>query len=588
LANTTLGGAANAAFTSGSQWPVRYSYNTAFSYITGSHHFKGGLNGTYGTFFHAVNANADLYQEYANVDTSAYLNGGGPLVFRNPVSVVVRNTPVVSGEQLTKDLGIYVQDTWTLRRLTVNAGIRYEWLNSGVQGLTAGAGRFVPERTLPEKNDLPAWGDPAPRFQVVYDVFGNSKTAVKYSANRYNAAQTTSIAASFNALASTTARINWVDVNGDDIAQGARTWNANGTYTDCAGYPSVGCEIQLSALRSNFGLLSDTGEYGGFPRQYSVEQGIEVQHELFPRLSITGSYYYGSFRNLTTTINRAITPADYTPVTIYNPQNGEPFTVYNQSAASLSRASDNITYVDPDRKQVFDSYSADFRFRGPGGINMFGGMSWERTRETGYGTVSATNNCTVGRLQNPNLLRFCDEFNLEDGSSVPHGFNVRLNASYPLPWFGLLISGNFQSNDGTGLPQSYTITRATVYPNGTTSQNGGQGLLVENQLAPACPSPCTAGSTVLPTLTVASLATPLRPDEIVRYERLNQLDLKIAKTFKVGRMTIAPNLEIFNVNNTDKVITYQSTSYAISTGSYLKPNSVVQGRIIGVGTSVRW
>jgi hypothetical protein len=585
LASTTLGGAANAAFTAGSQWPDRYSYNSALSYITGSHHFKGGINGTYGSFYHESRANADLYQEYANADTSAYQNGGGPIVFRTPQSVVVRNTPVVSGESLSRDMGIYVQDTWTLRRLTLNAGIRYEWLNSGVQGLTAAAGRFVPERTAAEKNDLPAWGDPAPRFQVVYDVFGNSKTAVKYSANRYNAAQTTSIASGFNPLASTTSRINWTDVNGDDIAQGARTWNADGSYADCAPYPSVGCEIQLSQLRSNFGLLSDTGEYGGFPRQYSVEQGLEIQHELLPRLSVTGSYYYGSFKNQTTTINRAITPDDYTPVQIFNPVTGEQFTVYNQNANSLSRASDNITYVDPDRKNIFNSYSAEFRLRGGRGATVFGGVTWSRQRDNGG---SSTANCTVGRLQNPNVLRFCDEFNLEDGSSVPYGTDFRLNGSYPLPWYGIILSGTFQSNDGGGLSQTYTISRTLAYPNGSSAQNAGNGYLVANQLAPACPSPCPAGSLVLPTLSVTSLATPLRPSQAERYERLNQLDIKVAKTFRVRGLTISPNFEAFNLNNTDKVITYQSTSYALSTGAYLKPNSVTQGRILGVGTSVRW
>src|SRR5205814_9161776 len=117
------------------------SYNAALSYITGTHHLKGGVNGTYGSFYHEVRANADLYQEYATVDTRAYVNGGGALVFSTPQSVVVRNTPVISGETLNKDIGVYVQDTWTLNRLTLSAGIRYEQLNAGVQDITAPAGR---------------------------------------------------------------------------------------------------------------------------------------------------------------------------------------------------------------------------------------------------------------------------------------------------------------------------------------------------------------------------------------------------------------------------------------------------------------
>jgi len=577
LANNALGGAAGSAFTAGSQWPVRYSYNGALSYITGSHHIKGGLNGTYGSFYHETRANGDLYQEYANVNTTAYTTTGGPLVFSNPVSVVVRNTPVTSGESLNKDLGVYVQDTYTLKRLTVSAGIRYEVLNAGVQGLTAPAGRFVPERTAPALTGQPDWKDWAPRFQAIFDAFGNSKTAIKYSFNRYNAAQTTTIASGFNTLTSTTARISWTDLNGDDIAQGQRTWS-NGVKTDCV-YLTAGCEINLAQLSSTFGVVADAGTYAGFPRQYSLEQGLEVQHELLPRLSLTGGYYYGDFRNLTTTLNRAITPADYDAVQIFNPETGQPFTIYNQHTDSLSRAAQNTTFVDENRKNIFDSVNLDARLRAGRGATLSGGISWGRTRSNG---LTSTSNCTVGAQQNPNLLRFCDEFNLEDGSTVPYNKDLKLSGSYPLPWYGILISGSLQSIDGQGLAKSYTIITSTRYPDGSGS------YLVANQPAPACPSPCTAGTLVLNTLHQASLAIPLQPAQQGRGERLNQLDLKFGKTFKFGGMTVAPNLEIFNINNTDKVITYGSTSYVISQGTYLKPNSITQGRIIGVGTSVRW
>ena len=117
---------------------------------------------------------------------------------------------------------------------------------------------------------------------------------------------------------------------------------------------------------------------------------------------------------------------------------------------------------------------------------------------------------------------------------------------------------------------------------------------------PACPAPCPAGA-ALPPLTLASFGTeavsaitglgsqlPLVPTGSLRNERLNQLDLKLAKTFKVGGTTLAPSFEVFNINNSDKVITYVSTSYALAGGSYLRPNSILQGRIIGLSLQARW
>ena len=118
---------------------------------------------------------------------------------------MVRNTPVANGELLNQDLGIYGQDSWTLKRLTVNAGLRWERLNAQVAEGASPAGRFVPAREFAAVENLPDWkSDWAPRFAMVYDLFGNAKTAVKYSVNKYNLSRTTGIAGNYNPLASTT------------------------------------------------------------------------------------------------------------------------------------------------------------------------------------------------------------------------------------------------------------------------------------------------------------------------------------------------------------------------------------------------
>jgi len=583
VTGVTLGSSARAPITAGSEWPERASYNFSLSYVTGSHNIKGGFNGTYGKFYHEVRANGDLTQNYAQLDSKAYLATGAPLVFIGPQTVTVRNTPRQSQENLNKDIGFFVQDSWTLRRLTVNAGIRYEMLNAGVEAGTSPAGRFVPERTFAGVDGKPDWNDWAPRFSAVYDLFGNSKTALKYSVNRYNAGETTTVASGFNPFGTKSATLTWTDVNNDDIAQGGVTFDPSQVTAanpagrvDCV-YLSAGCEINFATLAKNFGLLSDVTT-GIYPRQYSIEHGVEIQHELLPRLSLTAGYYHGDFNNLTTTINRAVTPADYTAVSIFDPTSGKPFDVYNQSAAAAARSADNYTFVDPDRKNVFNSYSLDFRSRLSKGATFGGGMSWERQRSNG---ASSTSNCTIGRLQDPNFLRLCDDFNLEDGTSVPYSKHLKLNGTYQLP-YSLLLSGSFQSIAGGAVAQTYSVTKgSTKYPDGSST------YLIANQPAPACPAPCVAGAVVLPaSFTQATITPRLRGSNVVLGERLNQLDLKVGRTFKFNSVTVMPNFEAFNVNNSDKVITYGSTSYATST--YLKPNSVVQGRILGVGAQVKW
>jgi len=78
----------------------------------------------------------------------------------------------------------------------------------------------------------------------------------------------------------------------------------------------------------------------------------------------------------------------------------------------------------------------------------------------------------------------------------------------------------------------------------------------------------------------------LESESSVFVERITQLDFKVTKTFKVNRLSIIPTFEVFNVNNSDAIISYVTTN-ALS-ASYLAPNSIMQGRLYGVGAMVRW
>lgn len=113
-----------------------------------------------------------------------------------------------------------------------------------------------------------------------------------------------------------------------------------------------------------------------------------------------------------------------------------------------------------------------------------------------------------------------------------------------------------------------TITRTSRYPK-------------------TCPAPCPAGQPVLPTLAgVSSLTVPINPERASFVQRITQLDLRVQRTFRYGRVSVMPSLEVFNVNNTDAIVSFISTNSLAA--SFLRPNSIMQGRMIGVGAAVRW
>lgn len=524
--------------------PARYAMNAAASYVTGTHSFKAGVQTTWGSFIHTRDANGDLEQRYRSNRTG--------IPYSVPDTVLIRNTPLAYGERLNRDLGIYAQDSWALSRLTVNAGLRFEHVNAKVLAGKSPAGRFVPERTFDEILNLPNWNNWAPRFAAVYDVFGNAKTALKYSLNRYNLARTTGIASNYNPLLSQTATLTWRDLNGDDVAQGTR---------GCV-YLTPGCEINFATLPANFGIAA-LNTYGEYPRTWNLEHGLELQHELLPRLSVTGSWFHGDFHNLPTTINRSwvfdgnpLQNPNYVPFTVYNPLTGEAITVYGRTAAAQAAPTRNLDTFDPNRKRIYNAYNLEFRARPGRGAQLFGGFSFERQIDV-----------TCTSPDDPNGVRFCDD--RENG--LPFRKQFKLAGSVPLPW-GVVLSGAFQSVQGgtsstTGM--NMAITRgSTRYP-------------------ASCPAPCPAGAIILPTtFNPATLTVHLVDQDTVYTERVNQLDLKLSKTFQFGRVSVAPALEMFNVNNSDAVVSYVSTS--VLAASYLRPNSILQGRMIGFGTMVRW
>jgi len=103
-----------------------------------------------------------------------------------------------------------------------------------------------------------------------------------------------------------------------------------------------------------------------------------------------------------------------------------------------------------------------------------------------------------------------------------------------------------------------------------------------------CPSPCPAGEIIMPTGTFGqtSMSYLLESARASSVERIVQLDFKVARTFRFNRFQVLPTFEVFNINNSDAIISYITTN-DLST-SYLAPNSIMQGRMYGLGAVVRW
>ena len=540
-----LGGYTQAAPINTSESPKALYWNAAATWVKGAHTIKFGATNRWGSYTHTRISNADLTQQYRSNSTGVR--------WSVPDTVIIRNTPLVYGENLNRDMGFYVQDSWRLDRLTANFGIRWETLNASVMAGESPAGRFVPARTFPEIKDLPDWSDFAPRLGLVYDLFGNGRTALKYSLNRYNLSRTTGIAANYNPLLHQPVTLPWVDKNRNDVADGTLRCD----------FTSPDCEINFASLSQNFGIAA-LNEYGEYPRTWNLEQGVEISHELLGGLSVGGSWWKGSFRNLTNTVNQSWSTADYSPYTWYNPQTGEPFTVYARSVAATARPTRNLDTYDPERKQSYDSYGFDAKWRIPGGGQLSGGVQVERERQRSC-TAPDDPNFVTSTAGVFNGAALCDDFVLD----IPWRPQFKMSGTREVG-YGINVSMSFQNNSSPTSSRLMTVTRgSTRYPAN-------------------CPSPCPAGEIIMPTATFGqtTMSYMLESARQSSIERIVQLDLKVARTFRFGRVQVLPTAEVFNLNNSDAIISYNTTNVLSTT--FLAPNSIMQGRIFGVGVVTRW
>jgi hypothetical protein len=414
----------NAALRDFHDWFPKYNIVSSVSYVTGTHALKAGVQYGWGWIKSWREVNGSLYQRYRN---------------GVPDSVDVRNSPVLSDSKLDLDLGIYVQDSWTFNRLTLNPGIRFEALRGSVPAQDIGPGRFVPARRFDEIPNLPNWKDVAPRFGAAYDVFGNGRTAIKGSIGKYMQQEQTGYPARYNPMVESTDRRTWTDRNGDDIAQE----NELGPSTNV-----------------NFGVRRNRNPDPDIKRPYQLLYNIGVQHEVWAGISASVNYYRRGFYRMIWTDNLAATLNDYAPVTIPDPRgNGEMLTVYNISRSAFGSINELDTNSSTN-KRTFDGVDITVNSRLGRGATLLGGVAIGRTREVGC------------ELEDPNYtaaatpgLRFCDQKRDVD---MPFLTTFKLSGSYPLP-YGVRLSGVFQSALGEPINMTYLVNR-TIVPTLTAAE----------------------------------------------------------------------------------------------------------------------
>ena len=499
----------------------------SMSYVTGSHNFQTGMQ--------MRNGVKKFGEEGAAIDYQ-FRNG-------SPTQLTLYAYPLLFHETMKALLGVYAQDQWTFRRMTLTGGLRFDYENAFNPSQHLDAGPYIGTRDFDKVECVPCWKDLSPRMSAAYDVFGTGKTAVKFSLGRYTTEEMLVTAHNNNPLLlsnSSTTR-SWGDTNGNFFPDcDLRNPALNG---ECGPYNN-----------GNFGKTIITNNYdpeilNGY-RPYNWATSLVVQHELLPGVAANVGYYRTSWNNFTATDNQLQTPADYDQYCITLPQDsrlpgGGGNTIcglYNVKPEKFSATGNNlITKASNFGKQtdIYDGFDVTIAARLKGTF-VQGGMN------TGH---TVTDNCDI-QIDSPQKLA-C---HVEPPLWRPE---FKFSGSHRLP-YGVQLSGVYQSIPGIPIAANYVATAAEIRQ--------------------------TLGRAPSGNVSTVTITNVIPPQTVFENNRLQQIDIRFIRNFQIGRTRIQGMFDIYNAFNAAAIL-QEITTYG---QTWQKPTAILDARIFKVGMQMNF
>ena len=184
-------------FSDGRNKNITTTWRAAASYVTGRQSLKVG---------YTANQLGDIRSANRGENDLRYRVNNG---VANQFTTYIHNQ---QNDLWMRNHALYVQDQWTLGKLTLSASLRYDHAASWAPEQTLESRFFAAPLSWERTPVVDSYNDITPRFSAAYDLFGNGKTAIKATMGKY---LESTVTASNYSLGNPTSRI---------ATNSARTW----------------------------------------------------------------------------------------------------------------------------------------------------------------------------------------------------------------------------------------------------------------------------------------------------------------------------------------------------------------------------
>jgi hypothetical protein len=439
---------------------------------------------------------------------------------------------------------LYIQDTFTRNRFTLNLGLRWDRQDDKALAATVPASpmalQTLPAVNFPGADAGVAWNDISPRLGMTYDLTGDGRTVLQASYSMYYGQMSPGqLSGELAAVGAVMVRYPWTDSNTDGFVQ-----------TNEVNYSTILARSSTYDPNNPTNFNSPGKVDGDIKNDRTREFIVGFDRQLGRNMAVGGSYIWRKYDNFQWRDVNGFTSADWRAVT------------FNPTGCPAGARCETVTYFEPtfaipspylytnvpDRWRDYNGFEVQLQKRYSNNWSANLSYAYNDAVDT-FDSPASYEDPTCRSTLCPGQQAYAVE---SAGSGLDNVFNnakwlIKTGGRYTTPLWAIDIAGYYSIRQGYPFPQGI------LTPN--RANQGGQTTVLLERMGE------------------------------VRLDTFQTADLRIGRDVTMGRMRLSPSLDIFNIANVNTVQGRRRNQAAANANQI---STIMAPRIVRFGVRVQW